>query len=81
MGNDLDRMLFRGRVMIALISVALGLVVFLWSRKLFGETGGILSLVIYTFSPTMLAHAGLSQMDPPNRRRLLACSAHRHRDR
>lgn len=63
MGNDLDRMLFYGRAKIALLSVALGLVVFLLSRRLFGTAGGLLSLVLYTFSPSMLAHARLVTTD------------------
>jgi 4-amino-4-deoxy-L-arabinose transferase-like glycosyltransferase len=56
-------MLRRGRILIALVSVALGLVVFLWSRKLFGNLGGLVSLVLYAFSPSMLANAGLATTD------------------
>lgn len=61
--NDADTMLFCGRAMIALLSVVLGLVVFLWSKSIFGETGGLISLALYAFSPTMLAHAGLVTSD------------------
>lgn len=62
-GNDVQAMLFRGRAMIALLSTALGLLVWVWSRRLFGETGGLLSLTLYTFSPTMLAHGRLITTD------------------
>jgi hypothetical protein len=58
-GNDPDSMLFRGRVMMGAVSVALGLLVWGWSRRLFGDAGGVISLVLYAFSPAMLAHAPL----------------------
>lgn len=60
MGNDPDTMIFRGRVMVCILSVALALVVFFWSRQLFGTFGGFISLSLYTFSPTMIAHARLT---------------------
>ncbi|MEE8170899.1 MAG: glycosyltransferase family 39 protein, partial [Phycisphaerae bacterium] len=63
MGNDADAMLRRGRAMIALLSTALGLIVFLWSRRLFGAAGGLLSLALYAVSPTMLAHGALITTD------------------
>ncbi len=57
--NDIDAILFRSRTMIVLLSVACGALVFLWSRRLFGAWGGLLSLVLYALSPNMLAHARL----------------------
>ncbi len=62
-GNDAKTMLLSGRMMIALLSVALGWVVYLWSRRLFGATGATISLILYTFSPTVLAHARLVTSD------------------
>ena len=62
-GNDLESMLRRGRAMIGLASVALGLVVYLWSRKLFGAAGGLVSLTLYAFSPAMLANGFLTTSD------------------
>src|SRR5262249_38061037 len=52
LGNDPDRMLRLGRAMIALLGAALGLVVYLWSRQLFGAKGALISLALFTFSPT-----------------------------
>ena len=49
--------------MMASLSVALGLMVFLWSRRLWGEWGGLLSLTLYVFSPTSLAHGPLVTSD------------------
>ena len=44
LGNDLDAMLTRTRVMMALISVALGAAVYAISRRLFGKAGAAISL-------------------------------------
>ncbi len=63
MGNDPDAMLMQSRIMVVLLSVALGGVVFWWSRRLFGRAGGFVSLVLYTLSPTVLAHARLVTTD------------------
>ena len=38
-GNDPDRLLRRGRMMVAVVGALLGVLVFLWSRALFGELG------------------------------------------
>ncbi len=57
--NDTSAMLSQARTMIVLLSVALGLLVYLWSRWLFGPGGAVLSLVLYAFSPNMLAHGRL----------------------
>ncbi|MDO8546208.1 MAG: glycosyltransferase family 39 protein [Nitrospirales bacterium] len=62
-GNDLDAMLLQGRAMIALLGLGLGLVVYGWSRSLFGPIGGMISLLLYTFCPTILAHGSLITSD------------------
>ncbi len=63
MGNDSRAMLFWGRMMILLLSVALALVVFFWSKSLFGPAGGLVSLALYAFSPAMLAHSRFATSD------------------
>jgi len=63
LGNDLATMLLEGRGMIAVLGVVLGLLVYVWSCSLFGNTGGAISLVLYVFSPTMLAHGSLITSD------------------
>ncbi len=62
-GTIIDSLLWRGRTMIAVLSLGLGLIVFFWSRRLFGTAGGLVSLTLYAFSPTMLAHARLVTTD------------------
>ncbi|MBI2824722.1 MAG: glycosyltransferase family 39 protein [Planctomycetia bacterium] len=61
--NDADRMLLRGRTMIGVASSVLGLLVYLWARQLFGPWGGLISLTLYAFSPTMLTHGFLVTSD------------------
>lgn len=62
-GNDLAVMLLQGRAMIAFLGLGLGLVVYRWSRSLFGPLGGMISLFLYAFCPTILAHGSLITSD------------------
>ena len=62
-GNDLGAMLRRGRAMVVLLGVALGALIYEWSRRLFGPGGGAVSLTLFAFSPTMLAHGRLMTSD------------------
>ena len=62
-GNDVQSMLWWARFMILLFSGLLGWLIFLWSRHLFGNAGGLISLAVYSFSPTVLAHARLATSD------------------
>ncbi len=62
-GNDPEAMLRSGRAMIAAAGVLLGLLVYFWSRRLFGPVGGLLSLALYVFSPTMLSNSFLATSD------------------
>jgi len=62
-GEDHFPRLMAGRAIIALFSVATGLLVFLWSRALFGNAGAFVSLGLFTFSPTFLAHGALTTSD------------------
>jgi hypothetical protein len=58
-----DEWLFLGRAVIALVSAATGLLVFFWSRELFGWCGGFLSLLLFVFCPAFLAHGALATSD------------------
>ena len=62
-GIPVDQWLFLGRGMIALVSAATGLLVFAWSRALFGWRGAFVSLTLFAFSPTFLAHGALATSD------------------
>jgi len=51
------------RLMMPLFSIAGGLAVFAWSRRLYGTWGGLLSLSLWVFCPNILAHARLVTSD------------------
>ncbi len=53
------------RIPVLLFMLVLALVVFLWSKSLFGPWGGLLSLGLLALDPNMLAHAGLATTDIP----------------
>ena len=55
--------LFLPRLMILLASVGLGVVLFLWSRAIWGPLGAVITVAVYGFSPTILAHARLVTAD------------------
>ncbi len=61
--NSADAILLQGRVMIALLGVALGVIVFCWACRLFGPLAGLLSLTLYVFCPNLLAHGALATSD------------------
>lgn len=60
---DADDMLWRARCMTVLVSAGLGLLIYVWSRRLFGPGGGMLSLLMYAVNPTVLANGNLTTTD------------------
>lgn len=62
-GNSADYMVFCSRAVMAFWTVATALLVFCWSRRLWGDAGGIFSLALYVVSPTMLAQGPLATSD------------------
>lgn len=60
---DAEKMLFAGRFMILLLSLALGFMIFLWSRKLFGDNPALIAVFLWSFSPAFLAHGTLITTD------------------
>ena len=61
--NDADAMNRSGRASAGLLAAVLGFLVWRWSRQLFGELGGILSLILYVFNPSILANGALMTSD------------------
>ena len=51
------------RLLMPLFSLVGAWVVFAWSRRLYGEGGGLLSLALWVFCPNILAHARLITSD------------------
>lgn len=65
LGNDTAGMLRAGRAFAGLTAVALGFVIWLWARQLFGALGGMISLIVYALSPVILANGALMTSDLP----------------
>ena len=53
------------QAILPVFSIAGGLAVFLWSRRLWGDGGGLLSLFLWCVSPNLAAHARLVTSDVP----------------
>jgi len=61
--NPADQMIFWGRMPMILILILLGFYIFKWARELFGNKTALLSLFLFSFSPTFLAHGRLVTTD------------------
>jgi hypothetical protein len=62
-GNDADQILFWARLPMILVLVAFGAFLFYWARNIAGVWAGLFVLVLFTFSPTFLAHGRLVTTD------------------
>src|SRR5207249_1224863 len=51
------------RLVIVALSVLLAMLVWTWSRRLYGPRGALLSLALYALAPEALAHGGVVGMD------------------
>lgn len=62
-GNDFTRMLWYGRMTVIMCGVLLCAVVWLWSRRLFGFAGGLVSLALAAFSPSLVGYSRCAAAD------------------
>ena len=63
--GDADAILLRGRLVIALYSVVLGVMVFFAAQEMFNPLAGVLALGIFSFEPILLANGALITTDMP----------------
>ncbi len=56
-------MLFASRLVVIIFGIILGLLLFIWASRMYGERIALFTLFIYSFSPTILAHARLATTD------------------
>jgi len=56
-------LIFTPRLVSILLTAFLALLVFLWSKDLFGSKAALLSLFLFVFSPNILAHSHLATLD------------------
>lgn len=73
-GQDHAWMLMAGRAAVMIFGVATGVLIFAWSRRLFGTAGGFFSLGLYALCPNFLAHNSLATSDSASVFFLLAAS-------
>lgn len=57
---------FWPRVMMIPITLALGVLIFVFARKLFGEMAALISVGLYVLEPTVLAHGRIVHTDVPS---------------
>ncbi len=62
-GNNPDQIVFWSRLPMILLLIFLGWLLFYWARELFGNKVALLSLFLFSFSPTFLAHGRLVTTD------------------
>jgi hypothetical protein len=58
-----DGIVFRSRLMIALLTLVLGALVFRWAHDLRGPRAAVLALALYALDPNILAHGLLATTD------------------
>ena len=61
--HNADQIVLFSRLLMIVIAVMLGLLIFMWSNKLYGYRAGIFALFLYAFSPIVLGNAGLAMLD------------------
>lgn len=62
-GATYHQLFVPARCMVILTTVLLGALVLQWSTELYGYAAGLVSLFLFTFSPTILAHGHLVTLD------------------
>jgi len=58
-----DLVFFLARLPILFLGVFLGIFIFKWTRKLYGEKTALLALLFFAFEPNLIAHASLATSD------------------
>lgn len=58
-----DRIIFRGRMAVASLSLFLALLVFLSAREMFGQSAALVALALFVFEPNIIAHGAYVTTD------------------
>ncbi|MGB0121967.1 MAG: phospholipid carrier-dependent glycosyltransferase [Silvibacterium sp.] len=64
-GGNADAILMRGRMMVALFSLALAILVYLAAGEMFGPLAGLIALGLLVFEPVVLSNGALITTDMP----------------
>jgi hypothetical protein len=62
-GNDADQLLFWGRFPIVILTLLLGISIYVIATRLWGWIGGMVAVALYAFDPTIAAHGHLVTTD------------------
>lgn len=55
-GNDADKIIRLARIPVMIMAILFGWLLFKWSRRMYGNKVGLLTLFFYAMSPTIIAH-------------------------
>jgi Dolichyl-phosphate-mannose-protein mannosyltransferase/SEC-C motif len=58
-----DNVMFWARLPMILVGAMMGIVLYLWSRRMLGAVAALGALFLYVFDPTVIAHAFLTTLD------------------
>ena len=64
-GNDANQIKHWTKIPMLLLFVLSALLIFKWGRKLYGDTGAIIALILFSFSPTVITHSRFVTTDVP----------------
>lgn len=62
-GDRYFELLFRARCVSVLFGVACGILIYCWTRELFGRPTGVVVAMLWLMDPGTLAHSGLATLD------------------
>jgi hypothetical protein len=63
--NDAEAIFFRAKLVMIFFALALGAVVFIWTRQIFGLGAAMVALFIFCFDPNIMAHSSIVHTDIP----------------
>ncbi|MBU2564591.1 glycosyltransferase family 39 protein [Patescibacteria group bacterium] len=55
-GNNADKIIFWSRIPMLLLLIAMGLILYFWTKELYGKLPALLAVFLFSFSPTFIAH-------------------------
>ena len=64
-GNDTEKITRLAKFPMLLFFVLAAILIFKWAKKLYGNGGALVALLLFSFSPTVLAHARFVTTDLP----------------
>ncbi len=55
-GNDADKIIFWARIPMLLLLIFTGLIIYKWTKELYGNWSALMAVFLFSFSPTFIAH-------------------------